>query len=177
MRRDVMEPISIAAGTLGFKFLEEAIKFLWGEAGKILDRYHKRREGSEESAELNDPAPAALELPAKRTIDFGVVEKRHEDLKRLVGGLYMHAAGFEPVKADDANLLSNADELQALLVDIFGMPSEGLRAKDRVHVDTVAKDGEAIGIEAYNVPNGDLSAHATAKNVKGRNVGVKIDNR
>jgi len=172
-----MEPISIAAGTLGAAFLTEAIKFLWSEAGKILERYHKRREGKEAAAEVDEPAPEMLELPAKRHIDFAVVERNYDKLRQLAGSLAMQGAGFLPASGDDPAVLKNADELQALLVEIFGLPGEGLRATSRLHVDDVKKGGEATAIDATNVLEGDLRADTTAKSVEGKMTGIKITNR
>lgn len=47
-----MEPISIAAGTLGATFLKEGIKFLWGQAGKIIDRHHEKKRNDKEKKKL-----------------------------------------------------------------------------------------------------------------------------
>ena len=172
-----MEPISIAAGTLGYAFVSEAIKFLWSEAGKIMERYHKRRESAEKPpAELDDPAPAALMLPAKRTIDFAKVERNLPKLQQLIGALAAQGAGFAPVSVEDKTLLSHADELQALLVEIFGLPSEGLRVTAELQVDDVKQGGEAIAIDATNVEQGDLRGKATAKTVEGKLTTVKLTN-
>lgn len=172
-----MDPISIAAGTFGYTFLNEAIKFLWSEAGKILERYHKRRDGKETAADLDDAAPEALQLPAKRTIDFAAVERNHDKLAQLASGLSMHAGGFIPVSTGDQTLLRNADELQALLVEIFGLPGEGLRATAHMHVDEVKQGGDATAIDLENVHDGEYNANATAKSVEGKFTGVRIKNR
>lgn len=171
-----MELISIAAGTIGAAFLEEGVKFLWAEAAKILDRYHKRRE-KKDAAEVTDPAPEKLELPAKRRIDFAVVERRQAELKAAIGDLALYASGATPMAVDDRELLAKADALQRLIVEAYGIDAPELRVTANVTAGTV--EDEVIGNELTNVTSGDVYARVDAKRVKkgGKVVGNKIDNR
>ena len=158
-----MDPISIAAGSLGAKFLEEGIKFLWSEAAKILDRYHKRRE-TKDSGKVNDPAPAGLALPRERTIDFGAVGQRVNDLENAIGSLGIYTSGARPMSPDDRNLLEKADALQRLIAEIYGIPAPKLRVRGESEIDTI--EGNAIVNELTGVDSADVEGKLKSKRVK-----------
>lgn len=171
-----MELISIAAGTIGAEFLKEAVKFLWSEASKILERYQKRQEKKEVNAEIDEPAPPQLGLPARRVIDFSVVERRRDALKQAVKDLVLYAQELEPVDTGDAALLAKADEVQRLIVEAYGIDAPELRVTGRVRTDHIEKGGEAIGAEA-EVSGGDVEGQVDAKVISGRAVGAKVTAR
>lgn len=172
-----MDPISIAAGTLGAKFLEEGVKFLWAEAGKILDRYHKRREASAAAAseleKLEDPAPAELELPPVRRIDFGLVERREARLASLRRELSPYFAGVDPITLEDAGLLTRADELQALIAEILRLPPPTPGVDSRMRIGTVEEGGSMIGVDLEGDPGTSIRQHSEIDSVKGTATGVK----
>jgi hypothetical protein len=172
-----MEPISILVGSLGATFLEEGIKFLWNEAGKIIERYHKRKEGGDEKVaeEITDPVPAALqrlEVPDTRRIEFEVVAHRVDDLERLYGALGLYASGKKPIKAGDAALLSRADELQLVLSEVFRLPRPAM-IDSTIVVEKVEKHGRVIGVDLEGGTEDDITSRIAARSVDGTITGVK----
>ncbi len=166
-----MDPISILAGTLGAQFLEEGIKFLWAEAGKILDRYHKRRSGQAED-ELTAPAPEGLQLPATRRIAFSVVEQRVAELERLIGDLAVYGVGARPIAAEDAAMLKRADELQSIVAEVFGLRPPA-RVESAIRVEKLEESGTIIGVDVEGVLQNDTRSVIDVKNAAGGITGVK----
>jgi hypothetical protein len=172
-----MEPISIVAGTLGATFLQEGIKFLWNEAGEIIERYHKRKEGGVEKGdeEITDPVPVTLqrlEVPDTRRIGFDVVERHVDDLERLYGALGLYASGKKPVMAGDAALLSGADELQLILSEVFQLPRPAA-IDSTIVVGKVGKDGKVVGVDLEGATENDITSRIAARSVEGTITGVK----
>ena len=167
-----MDPISILAGTLGAKFLEEGIKFLWSEAGKILDRYHKRGSGKAEE-EITDPAPPELQLPATRRIAFDVVELRAAELERLFGELAVYGAGARPIAAGDATLLRRADELQSIVAEVFGLRPPA-KVDSAIRIDKLEESGTVTGVDVEGVLQNDTRSLIDVKNAAGNITGVKV---
>jgi hypothetical protein len=172
-----MDPISLAAGTLGAKFVEEAIKFLWSEASKILDRYQERRKNAaaEVPATLDDPAPAQLALPATRHIDFTAVGARQKELATLLGKLFPYERGHLTAEPGDAGLMTIITSMRALLGEIYHEP-EALTLQARQEIERIAAGGLAIGNEASGVSEGRLQADQKAGQVEGTVIGNKLTN-
>lgn len=171
-----MDPISIAAGTLGFAFLQEGVKFLWSEAGKILDRYHKRSELAD-AATVSDPAPAGFDLPTQRTIRFDVVERREQEIRTLLKELALYANGIEPIAPSDDKLLELADSLQRVVVEAYGLDAPMLRVKATVTTEDVGTDGKVVGADLEGVNDVDVETNVRTKKVDGSVTGARIVNR
>ena len=173
-----MDPISITAGSLGAKFLEEGVKFLWAEAGKILDRYRKRREASSKAtdgdlAQLDDPPPAKLELPPVRKIDFALAERREVRLATLRRELSPYFTGVDPFSLEDTRLLARADELQALVAEILGLSPPARGIDSRLRIRTVEEGGSVVGVELSADPGTNIRQQSEIDIVKGKVTGVK----
>jgi hypothetical protein len=169
-----MDPVSILAGQLGTEFLKEGIKFLWAEAGKILDRYHKRQEKDAET--VVGEAPAALKLPERRTVNFTVVSRSIDAMRDEMKSLALYANGVDPISLTDLELMTHADTLQRLIVEAYGIDAPELSATGRVRADVVEKGGRAIGVEAH-AQSGTFDGGVDARTVKGTVIGTKIDTR
>jgi hypothetical protein len=167
-----MEPISIAAGTLGAEFLKEGIKFLWSEAGKIMDRYHKKDE--KDAAIVTGSAPAPLGLPERRTLDFAVVGRSIDALRAEIRSLALYVNGADPIAVTDVELLAHADALQRLVVQAYGIHAPELSAAGHVGVDVVETGGQAIGVAA-RAQRGTFTGTVDAGTVRGTAIGAKID--
>ena len=164
-----MEPISILAGTLGAKFLEEGTKFLWSEAAKILDRFHGKKE-----PEVDEPAPEPLGLPARRKIDFAAVARISEQLRASGRALSSYGSGFDPISADDDEMLRHADELQRLIVQAYGIDAPELFAHARVKVGVVKSGGSVTGQKIKSAA-GEFVADVETGDVEGNVTGQDID--
>jgi hypothetical protein len=167
-----MDPISIASGTLGAAFLGEGVKFLWSEAAKILERYHKRAEAERErTIELTDAAPAELQLPATRQADVARVREHIGDLERLTKELALYGVGARPIDAGDAELVTSAEELRALLAKIYAHPSLP-SIQSRVAVGTVESGGSVTGVRGSSDVR--VESVVQADEVRGEVTGVDL---
>ncbi|HEX6097292.1 MAG TPA: hypothetical protein VF432_13265 [Thermoanaerobaculia bacterium] len=164
-----MDPISIAAGTIGAKFLEEAVKFLWSEAGKILDRYHKAKEKKEEVIE--EPAPPELKLPARRVIDFDAVRKREDDLLDARDRLTRYYQGHRPIAADDERLVVGVQTLLDLVGEVYRQETPRLLLENRQKIDEVEAGGSVTGIRT-NMKEGKATSEQEIGIVKGDVTGI-----
>ncbi len=164
-----MDPISIAAGTIGAKFLEEAVKFLWAEAGKILDRYHKRKEGP-----IDDPAPAELKLPAKRIVDIDAVAKRKNDLIALRGILLAYQEGDQEITPDDPALVDAVQKLLAVVGEVYHQPVPGLVVKGEQIIARLGEKGKATNIDAEGVTRGTIDGKQTIIDNEGESTNIKL---
>ena len=171
-----MEPFTIAGGALGLSFLQEGVKFLWAEAAKLLDRYHKRKE-SEKAIVLNDPAPAALQFPATRSTDFARVGEHVAELERLTKELSLYGIGARPVDAVDGELLLNAEQLRALLATLYELPPGLPSIRSRVSVRTVEQGGEVTGVRAADGVAQPVDSIVRAEEVRGTVTGVDLTKR
>lgn len=177
-----MEPISIAAGTLGTTFLKEGIKFLWNQAGKIIDRYHEKKKEEQEKgkadietlARIEEPAPEFVELSPVRTIDFAVVEQKLKELRHLRKELSTYALGDEEITLQNEDMLEYVDQLQRLLSEIFTENVDVPQIKVRQFVENVKGEAEITCVEAETITKGAVDVEQRAKNVNGKVVGARI---
>jgi len=167
-----MEPISVLAGSLGVEFLKEGIKFLWSEAGKILDRYQNKNEKN--AATVSGAAPAALGLPDQRTVDFAAVGRSLDAMRAELRSLALYASGADPIALTDREMLVHADALQRLVVEAYGIHAPELSARGHVDADVVEAGGEAIGVDA-RASHGTFTGTVDAGTVKGKVTGAKIE--
>jgi hypothetical protein len=171
-----MDPYTIAGGALGLSFLQEGVKFLWSEAAKLLDRYHKRKE-NERAIVLNDPAPAALQFPATRSADVARVGGQVAELERLTKELSLYGIGARPVDASDDELLLHADQLRALLAALYELPPGLPTIRSRVSVGTVEEGGEVTGVRAADGVAQPVDSIVQADQVRGTVTGVDLTKR
>lgn len=167
-----MELISIAAGTVGAAFLNEAVKFLWSEAGKIMDRYRTRQE--KDAGVVTDPAPAELKLPARRVIDFAVVERRKKELLVSQGLLKGYAEGDLEITPDDQDLVETLRRLLVIVSDIYHEPPRELRIRAEQDIDYVARGGKAENVDATGMDAGSIDATQRSGVVEGTITNVRV---
>jgi hypothetical protein len=173
-----MDPISIASGTLGAAFLQEGIKFLWSEAGRILERFHKRAGSEREHAiELTDPAPAALQFPPTRHADVARVREHAAELERLTKELTLYGIGARSIAATDAEMVSTAEQLRSLLAKIYNLPSALPSIRSLVVVATVHEGGDVVGLRAHDGLSTPVESVVRANQVYGAITGIDLSKR
>jgi hypothetical protein len=178
-----MEPISIFADTLGAAFLKEGIKFLWEQAGKIIDRYHKKKEKNEEKKEINykelatidDPVPEFISLSPVRSINFSLADKKIAELKSLRKELSIYALGDEEIRPENKNMLAHADQLQQLLGEIFGEDVNVPQFRVQQFIENIKKKAKVTGVETEIESPANIDVEQRVKNVEGELAGVKIN--
>jgi len=173
-----MDAISMAAGSLGVSFLEEAVKFLWSEAGKILDRFHARRQkradAAADLAKLEGPVPANLGLSTVRTIDFAIAALHVDELTRLRGELSGYVLGTTPIAASDSHLLARADALQARVAAILRQPLPVPTIDSHLSIGTVEASGSVTGVELAGDAKTSVRQEVDVASVKGEITGVRL---
>lgn len=177
-----MEPISIASGTLGVIFLTEGIKFLWNQAGKILDRYHEKKKQEEqgqkanmrELARIEEPAPEFMELSPVRSINFSKVEEKLGELKHLRKELSTYVLGDEAITPENTNMLAYVDQLQFVLSEIYSENVDVPLIKVKQFVKKIKKGAEVTGLDAELLTRGTFDIHQKIDTINGKLTGAKI---
>lgn len=169
-----MEPIDVMSGTPGAKSLEDAISFLWSEAGTILDRYHQRRGASVEavSTTIDDPVPPGLKLPARRTIDFNKVAEREELLLDLRDELNRYRDGSRTASPDDQALLGALQQILDVFGEVYHAQAAPIAVRAVQDIGEVAASGRVVGIEAEEWREDRLESVQKVAKVEGNVIGV-----
>jgi hypothetical protein len=179
----MVDPFSL--GALGALAATEGIKFLYNQAAEVLKRWRDRKAGKEAEAQAPIPitSPEVLQgtLEPPR-VDFGAVDRLHDDIKQLAGVLGNYASGLEEPSADDRELVEAADALRRVLEVVYGQritlkgedrqPS-GPAVIGRADVDKVI--GDVAGVRARLVRSGRVEGELKAGEVTGRGAGVDVD--
>lgn len=185
------ETITLAA--VGSAALTEGIKFLYGQAGEVMNRWRERKEKAAngvvvapEHAELADiDLPAAFEGElVSPAIHFDALERIEGNLTDLRKQLSGYADGTYLVGPDDRELLEATDALRRLLEAVYGQritfkgerrASSGPVFEGEIEVDQVA--GYAAAVRAKLVEGGTIRAKGKATRVEsgGTFVGVDLD--
>jgi hypothetical protein len=174
------DPISLAL--IGTTVLTEGIKFLYGQASKILERRAARKETAEKeaasAASTPKTEPTQVQLPAifqgqlrSPEIDFDEVERQYKALLLLRGKLVNYADGAIDVDPNDNDLMADVDALRQLLESVYGQKitfkgerreASGTKVTTRVNIREVqgklivTKVGEAQGGEINTEFKSDL---------------------
>ncbi len=177
-----MEPISLAAGTLGATFLAEGVKFLWHQAGEIIKRYHEKKQIGKGEIEINnqalatidDPVPEFIALSPVRSINYSLVEKRLDELKNLRRELSIYALGDEEINPKDENMLDYVDQLQQMLSEIFAEDVDVPQIRVQQFLENIGKEADVKGVEAHTMVKGAVDVDQRAKNVEGKLTAVRL---
>ena len=117
-----MDPAVLSLAGVSGAVLTEGIKFLYGQAGELLDRQRKKRdrEATEDTAALPlKPADGILDMaPAPGGTDDNALARYEEQLIELRGRLSPYATGSGITPLDDA-VLADAEALRTLLEAIY----------------------------------------------------------
>jgi len=185
------EPLTLAA--VGAVVLTEGIKFLYGQATKILDRWRDRRDAAAKGQTPAQTEAAPLPADAPRifegqltplVIHFDAVEKAEEQLRALRKELSDYADGYATVDPNDERVVAATDAVRRLLEAIYqqritfkgeSRPTSGPVVEGEVKVDEVL--GYVAAVRARVIASGHVSAHAEATKVgsEGTLIGVDVD--
>lgn len=176
-----MEPISIAAGTLGASFLTEGIKFLWDQAGKIINRYLEKKKFEKEKktvnnqklARIEDEPPKFMEISPVRIIDFARVENKLEELKELRKELFTYVSGDTEITPENKEMLAYADQLQQILSEIFAEDVNIPQIKVRQFIESIKEGAEMTGLKADTIENASIDVEQQSKDLEGKVIGVE----
>jgi hypothetical protein len=178
------DPLTL--GALGAVALTEGIKFLYGQAGEVLKRWHERRDKAAATTQARLQAPGGLLDGAVEPADprDDVSERLEEELRETRRLLADYAEGIETPRPDDRLLLEQTDALRRLLEAVYGQritfkgesrPSSGPLVTGDIDVDDVA--GDAAAVRARVIESGDVRGSAKAKRVEpvGKLSGVDVE--
>ena len=181
----MVEPFSM--GAVGAVAVTEGIKFLYGQAAEVLKRWRDRKAGKVaeaqepiqiKPAEVTGILEGTLEAPR---VDFAVLDRLHDDIRRLAGVLGSYATGLDEPDPSDHDLTSAADGLRRALEAVYGQritfrgenrqPS-GPTVIGRAEVDKVV--GDVAGVRARIVRDGHVEGELKAGEVTGTGCGVDV---
>jgi hypothetical protein len=176
----VADPVTLAV--LGGLALTEGVKFLYNQAGALLDAWRKRREKAADAAAAaaapDDELPGLAQDPAldgdvdsDRRPDPDRVAARVADLEAALDALdpYVRPRGARPVDPKDATVRADVGRVRDLLEDLYGQRLT-LKGENREPTGTVlhaevrvarTKDSQVLGMRnAASAPPG-TKAEAT----------------
>ncbi|MFD7324025.1 hypothetical protein ACFV9D_23470 [Streptomyces sp. NPDC059875] len=184
-----MEPITLTV--LGSVVLAEGVKFLYEQAGELLQR-RRERNGADGAEGANGSDPVTLEVaepglfagtvePAQADIE--VVQQFREDLTVFWQVLAPYANGITDIDPADATLLETADAVRNILEAIYGRrltfagenrTERALAVSGEVRAEEVA--GSVAGVRARGVTSGRVEGRVVARTVRqgGTVSGVEI---
>jgi len=159
-----MDPISISAGVLGAKFLEEGAKFLWEQAGNIIERYHARKDQKETETQQakveTKNMPDFLESPTTFVIDFKKADEKVTELVIMKNALEPYLQGKKNLDSSDTALVGAMNTLQMLIEAIYNYQ---FRLKEVAQQNIIkASDGGIIEIVESKQT---ISKDSSAKNI------------
>jgi hypothetical protein len=184
------EPVTLTAASIGAVALTEGIKFLYGQAGELLKSWRARKERAE--AESGSPSswPVAVEIPSVFSgdrFDTVVQPKSVEELSdQLIGlrrDLAEYAAETISVNLDDPALVGRVDALRTVLEAIYNKrltfkgedrPASGSPAAIGI-VEAKTISGEAIGISAGVLLDGNMTGIVRSDRIGGKAIGARVD--
>lgn len=175
------DPVSLAL--VGSAVLTEGIKFLYGQASKILERRAARKEAEKKAsaeAATSKTEPAQVQLPAvfqgqlsSPEVDFDEVERQFQALRVLRGRLLDYADGIVSVDPEDQHLIADVDSLRQVLESIYGQritfkgedrePS-GVKVITKAKVDVIA--GHFTGTNIEDAEKGEFNTELDIKEIK-----------
>jgi hypothetical protein len=152
------DPLSLAV--LSGVAITEGIKFLYGQAGAILQRRRERKQGI-----APDDAPIPIEAPADlldgrlepMTIDHAAADELEPELMRLYGQLTVYAHGLQEADPNDAELRKATAQLRDAIEGVVGQ--------------RITFRGET-GREPSGTPV--VTGVVKAREIRGRAVGVEL---
>ncbi|MFI7407746.1 hypothetical protein ACIBU0_03550 [Streptomyces sp. NPDC049627] len=182
------EPFTLAA--LGATAALEGIKFLYGQATEVLDRWRARKDHRDAVAEAPVPVDQAtaevllsgrLETP---TVDFDILERLRETLRESAAALGNYAGGLDEPDLHDAELSATVDNLRRALEAVYGQritfkgeerASSGPAVISRIEVEDIA--GTVTGVRARRIAGSSVETTIAAGKVEehGNVTGVDAD--
>ncbi|WP_406179799.1 hypothetical protein [Streptomyces sp. NBC_01006] len=173
-----MEPITLAV--VSSLVLTEGVKFLYQEAGQLLQR--RRGQGATDGGEgtgAGGPVTLAVTEPglfagavAPAPADAEVVLRFREDLTALWQVLAPYAHGITDIDPADRNLLDTADAVRNILEAVYGQrltfagetrAEEGPVVSGLVRAEEIA--GDVAGVRARGVRTGRVVGQVEAGRV------------
>ncbi|MFF8614333.1 hypothetical protein [Streptomyces sp. NPDC015350] len=171
-----MEPITLAV--LSSVVLTEGVRFLYEQAGELLQR-RRDRDGADDAEGAGDPVtldvtdpglfPATVE-PA--CADTEAVQRFRADLTAFWQVLAPYANGITDIDPEDRTLLETADAVRNILEAVYGRrltfagetrTERELAVSGRVRAEEIA--GDVAGVRARGVNSGRVEGSVVAGTV------------
>jgi hypothetical protein len=162
-------------GALGALAATEDMKFLYGQATKVLKRWRERKASRE--AQAKTPVPVPADAPLKGTleppcVDFDAVGRLHDEIRALRSVLGDYVDGLADPEPGDEELAVTANGLRQALEVVYGQritfhgedrePS-GPVVIGRAEADTVA--GDLAAVRARLIHSERVEASTVVKHV------------
>lgn len=173
------DPVSLVL--ISSTVLTEGIKFLYGQASKILERRAARKEAEKKAAAAQaNTEPAQVQLPdafqgqlVSPQVNFDEVERQFQALRTLRGKLLDYATDVVTVDPKDNELIADVDSLRQVLESIYGQritfkgenrePS-GVKVTTKAKIDVIA--GKFTGTNIEDADEGEFETDLDIKEIK-----------
>ncbi|MFF8711799.1 hypothetical protein ACF07T_10190 [Streptomyces sp. NPDC015184] len=173
-----MEPITLAV--LSSVVLTEGVRFLYEQAGELLQR-RRDRDGADDAEGVGAGDPVTLDVTGPGLFpatvepvraDTEVVQRFRADLTAFWQVLAPYANGITDIDPEDRTLLETADAVRNILEAVYGRrltfagetrTERELAVSGRVRAEEIA--GDVAGVRARGVNSGRVEGSVVAGTV------------